>query len=330
MSHEWLDSYDVDESLVRSTGAPMYPIAAWNHEAGGLVGEVTKLDEFDVMLPWPVKSVKFGRGQKAQFKDCYVAQRAEIAVLATRTRWFDRLTGARVDGYQDGAYSRLQLLALVKDGGSTPYMLSFKGVAAGLLSKALTTVRRGPIAAGRRATGKPLSEATFWLTLYAGDPMTVGKDQATEITPPGIELPAKGEDAVNWLGARFVGSKLLAVVNDLAEEATTWAASDSGAGHEEAHGLAPAIGNGGYRHDAWAGPEEPDGIFPEDDPFDALPSASQEPAQAAALATAGKDLFWNLARAKGLAGNTQTEIMARAAEVTKDWTAAIAWLQGMA
>lgn len=326
MSLEWLDGYDVAESLVRSTGAPMYPMAAWNHEAGGLVGEVSKLDEFDVMLPWPVTKVKFGRGQKAQIKECYTANRAEIAVLATRTRWFDRATGERVDGYQDGAYSRLQLLALVKDGGSTPYLLSFKGVAAGLLSKALTAVRRGPIAAGRRATGKPLSEATFWLTLYAGAPMTVGKDQATEITPPGIELPAKGEDAVTWLGARYIGARLLAVVNDLAEEATTWANSEGGGGHEEEHSAAPAGGNG-YHSDAWAGPEEPDGIFPLDDDFDSLPSASAAPAQAAALLSAGAGQFWSIVHAKGIADSNVTAAMAQAAELSKNWTGAIAWAQ---
>lgn len=325
MTMEWLDTYQIDEALVRGTGAPMYPMAAWNHEAGGLVGEVQKLDEFDVMLPWPVKAVKFGRGQKAQIKECYAANRAEIAVLATRTRWFDRLTGERVDGYQDGAYSRLQLLALVKDGGSTPYLLSFKGVAAGMLSKALTAVRRGPIAAGRRATGKPLAEASFWLTLYAGPPMTVGRDQATEITPPGLELPAKGEDAVTWLGARFIGSKLLAVVNELAEEATAWAASDGGGGHEAEHEAAPAGGNG--YHEAWTAPEEPDGIFPEDDPFDALPSASQAPAQAAALASAGAGQFWAIIGSKGLGNSNVAAAMAQAAELSKNWTGAIAWAQ---
>jgi hypothetical protein len=321
MSLEWLDTYQIDESLVRSTGAPQYPVIAWNTmEYGGMVAEVEKLDGFDCLLPWPVEAVKFGRGAKATRKDCYATRSAEIAILATKTRWYDRATGERIDGYREGAYSRLQLLALVKGGGDKPYMLTVKGVAAGLLAKALTAVRQGPIAAGRRATGKPLAEATFWVTLRAAPAMTVGQQQATEIVPPAIELPGKGEDPLQWLGARYIGPELLAVVNSLAEEATTWANSDAGGnGHGAHEATAPAA--------AWHAPEEPDDLYPPDD-FDALPSASAEPAQAQALATAGKAMFWDLARARGLAGNSQTEIMARAAEVSGNWTAAIAWLQG--
>ncbi len=324
MSLEWLVGYEVDEALVRSTGAPQYPVIAWNtQEYGGLVAEVEKLDAFDALLPWTVEAVRFGRGAKATRKDCYGSRRAEIAILATKTKWFDRATGERIDGYREGAYSRLQLLALVKDGGETPYLLTVKGVAAGMLAKALTAVRQGPIAAGRRAAGKPLAEATFWLTIYAAPAITVGQGaNSSEIVPPAIELPGKGADVMAWLGARFIGPELLAVVNSLVEEVTTWQNSDGGNGHEATHApSAPA---------AWHGPEEPDDAFPPDDDFDGLPSASNAPAQAAALTAAGKDLFWSLARAKGLAGNTQAEIMARAAEVSGDWSGAVAWLQSLA
>lgn len=337
MSFEWVDSYRIDESLVRSTGAPQYPVAAWNHEFGGFVAEVDKVDSFDALLPWNVETVKFGRGAKATRKHCYAARRVDVAILATKTKWFDRATGERVPDYRDGAYSRLQLLALVKGGGESPYLLSFKGVAAGELSKQLTAFRRGPIAAGRRATGKPLAEATFWLEIYAGEPVTVGQQQATEITPPRVELPGKGDDALAWLGARYVGPELLAVVNSLAEEATAWATSDAGAGNghsehepEAAVPLTPATNGRQQAAPAYQVPEEPEDLYPPDDDFEELPSASQEPAQAAALATAGRDLFWGLARAKGLGGNTQTEIMARAAEKAGDYTGAIAWLQGVA
>lgn len=328
MTLEWLDGYQIDAALVRSTGAPQYPVAAWNHEYGGFVAEVDKIDGFDALLPWPVETVKFGRGAKATKKDCYAARRVDVAVLATKTRWFDRATGERVAGYQENAYSRLQLLALVKGAEGGPFLLSFKGVAAGELSKALTAVRRGPIAAGRRATGKDLAEAAFWLTIYAGEAMTVGAQQATEITPPRIELPGKGDDLVQWLGARYIGPALLAVVNELAEEATTWADSDGAGGgngheaHEEA-GHAPSAAR-----PAWLTPEEPDDAFPPDDDFDALPSAAQEPAQKAALALSGKDRFWQMALARGLADSSEVAVMARAAEVGKDWTGAIAWLQG--
>jgi hypothetical protein len=294
-------------------------------EFGGLVAEVEKIDGFDAVLPWPVEVVKFGRGAQATRKECYATRRAEIAVLASKTRWFDRATNERLPDYRDGAYSRLQLLALVRDAAGGPFLLTFKGVAAGLLSKQLTAVRRGPIAAGQRAAGKPLAEASFWLTITAGAPMTVGQQQATEIIPPVLELPGRGEDALQWLGARYIGPEGLALVNSLAEEVNAWAASDGGGnGHDEHEAAAAASAAA-----AWHAPEEPDDAFP-DDGFDGLPSASTEPAQRQALALAGKDLFWNLARAKGLAGNTQVEIMARAAEVGKDWTGAIAWVQSLA
>jgi hypothetical protein len=330
MSLEWLDTYQIDEGLVRSTGAPQYPVAAWNHEFGGFVAEVDKIDGFDCVLPWPVETVKFGRGAKATRKECYATRRADVAILATRTRWFDRATDERLPDYREGAYSRLQLLVLVKDADGGPFLLSFKGVAAGEMAKALTAVRRGPIAAGRRATGKNLAEAAFWLTIYAGEAVTVGAQQATEITPPRVEMPGKGEDAVQWLGARYIGAALLIGVNELADEVNSWANSDAGGanGHESHEGGAHTPS--ATARPAWLAPEEPEDAFPPDDDFDGLPSASQEPAQRAALAGAGKDRYWDLARAKGLYGNTQAEIMARAAEVSGDWTGAIAWLQGLA
>lgn len=333
MTLEWLDTYQIDQALVHTTGAPQYPVIAWNTmEFGGWVAEVEKVDNFDALLPWQVEAVKFGRGARATRLECYTARRAAVAILASKTKWFDRATGERLPDYREGAYSRLQLLALVKDGGNTPYLLTTKGVAAGLLAKALTAVRRGPIAAGRRASGKELAEAAFWLTIYAAPTLAVGKDQTTEIVPPAVEMPGKGEDPLQWLGARYIGSELLAAVNGLAEEAATWAVSDAGGGngHGGQQGAAPlaAASNAGH---GW---DEPDDAFPPDyapdDPFDALPSASREPAQAQALATAGKDLFWNLARGQRREGAADVAMMAKAAEMTGDWSMAIAWLQGPA
>lgn len=317
---DWLAEYRIDGALVHSTGTPQYPVIAWNHEFGGLVAEVEKLDGFDAMLPWPVETVRFGRGAKATRKECYGARRAEIAILATKTRWFDRATGERVAGYQDGAFSRLQLLALVKGAESGPFLLSFKGVAAGELSKALTAVRRGPIAAGRRATGKDLAEAAFWLTIYAGKPQTVGQQQATEITPPHVEMPGKGDDALDWLGARYIGPQLMAVINGLASEVTAWATSD---GATNGHDQAPAASSGALRPEPWLAPEEADDAA--DDPFDALPSHDRS-----AYSKTGADLFWATARGKGRADESQVAIMAKAAQLTGDWSMAQAWLEGSA
>jgi hypothetical protein len=138
-----------------------------------------------------------------------------------------------------------------------------------------------------------------------------------------VALPEKGEDPVDWLGARFVGPDLLATVNSLAEEATAWSASDGhGNGHEAYEAAAP--------RPPWLAPEEPEDAFPPDDDFDALPSAAREPAQAAALTLAAKDLFWSIARQRGREGGAEVAMMARAAELTGDWGAALTWLQGPA
>lgn len=320
MTHDWLEGYAIDDALVNPTGAPMYPVAAWNHEYGGLVAEVDKVDSFDAVLPWNVEPVRFGRGAKAARKECYVTRRAEVAILTTRTRWFDRTTNERIAGYREGAYSRLQLLALVREGGATPYLLSFKGVAAGELSKALTALRRGPLAAGRRVTGKPLVEGAFWLTIYAGDAMTVGTQQSTEITPPHVELPAKGGDAMDWLGARYIGAEWLAVVNGLAEEAGAWASNDAGPTHEEQEAAdLPVAGVEPWGEPTpWADEDDADALF------DSLPSHERS-----IYDKTGADKFWTIARSKRVDGRNDTALMARAAELTGDWNAAIAWINGL-
>jgi len=198
------------------------------------------------------------------------------------------------------------------------------------MAKALTAVRRGPIAAGRRATGKNLAEAAFWLTIYAGEAVTVGAQQATEITPPRVDLPGKGADALQWLSARYIGPELLIGVNELADEVNDWANSDgNGANRHETHE------EGGHTPSAttrppWLAPEEPGDAFPPDDDWDTLPSASQAPAQAAALASAGEGQYWTLARQRGRQDRADVAMMAKAAGMTGDWAPALAWLQSLA
>ncbi|MFZ2488964.1 MAG: hypothetical protein WAZ19_12700 [Anaerolineae bacterium] len=323
MTHDWLEGYEIDRSLVNTTGAPMYPVAAWNHDYGGLVAEVEKVDSFDAVLPWQVEAVRFGRGAKATRKECYVTRQADVAVLTTRTRWFDRGTGERIEGYREGAYSRLQVLALVKGGGDNPYLLTFKGVAAGEFSKALTALRRGPIAAGRRATGKLLAEGAFWLTIYAGEAVTVGAQQTTEITPPRMELPVKGDDVMAWLAARYIGPEWLAVVNALAEEASAWASGDAGPVHEDYDNTAalPVPEAAPWIDPTpWSDDAESDA----DALFDSIPAHDRS-----AYGKTGGELFWLLAKGKRAENSNDTALMARAAELTGDWAAAIAWVQGL-
>lgn len=308
--NEWLSSYDLDQGLVQTITAPAYPFIAWSINEAAWVAEVDKCDSFDLVLPWNVEEVVFGRGHKRTKKECYVSPAARVCILAERTRWFDRVTGERIAGYREGAYSKLHLLALVEDATAVPVVLTIKGVAAGELSKQLTALRRNVIATARRKLNKPsLSEAGFWLTLRAGQPMMVGAQQQTEITPPMLELPGKGTDLAEWLGARFVGPAILDLVNALADEVKAWRDDAGHAGPEgddEAQAAAPSTN--GEPHDEDLPGEPPS------EPYRMTPV----------------DEFWGKAGLLGLQNHPLIPGLAQSAVSSGNWAWAIAALDGLA
>lgn len=239
--NDWLDGYEVDEVLAAPAGAASYPVLQWNHGEGAMLAEVEKWEGYGLTLPWPVKQVRFGAGRGAAVVDCYHSSAVDVAILGTKVRWFDRATGALLPGYQDGAYSRLHVLSLVKGAApqEQPALLSLKGVAAGDLSKLLTRARR-VIQQAEGQAGRRLSLASFWWRVTCGEARAVGSTQQAIITPPELDLPARGLDVLAWLGERYIGPALLATVNGLAQEVIAWqeagkapAAQGAGSGSDE-------------------------------------------------------------------------------------------------
>lgn len=318
MGNAWLDSYNLDGDLVQTITTPAYPYVAWSLNEAAWLCEVDKADTFDLVLPWPQETVRFGKGAKKKEVDCYLSPVARVCILAERTRWFDRSTNERVAGYQDGAYSKLHLLALVEGATAVPVMLTIKGVSAGELSKQLTTLRRNVIAVARRKLGKSsLSEAGFWLTLRPGQAMMVGAQQQTEVTPPFLELPGKGDDLAEWLGKRFVGPEVLEIVNALADEVRGWRDDTGHAGPEdgdlEAQPPAPVTysDNGYSNHNDQAEDLEDS---PPPGPYQMTPA----------------DTFWGKAGLLGLQGHPLIPGLAQSAAQAGNWDWAIAALDGLA
>lgn len=317
-NNDWLSSYNLEGALVQTITAPSYPFIAWSINEAAWVAEVDKCDTFDLVLPWRQEEIVFGRGAKKSRKECYVAPSARVCILAERTRWFDRLTGERIDGYREGAFSKLHLLALVEDATAVPVVLTIKGVSAGELSKQLTALRRNVIATARRKLGKPtLSEAGFWLTLRAGQAMMVGTKEQVEIVPPLLELPGKGDDLTAWLGARFVGAEVLEVVNALADEVRTWRDADDkhALDEDEAQPATPANGAG-----------IPNGEVPSEAHGGDL--AEDPPSQPYRITPV--DRFWGKVELLGLRSHPLIPGLAQSAVTSGNWDWAIATLDGLA
>lgn len=329
MGNTWLSGFNLDSGLVATITTPAYPIISWNLNEASWVADVDKCDEFDLVLPWPQEEVTFGKGSKKTRKECYVSLAGQFAILAERTRWFDRQTNERITGYREGSYSKLQLLVLVRDATAVPVMLTIKGVSAGELSKQLTTLRRSVMATARRKLGQSnLSEAGFWLTIRAGKARTVGTVQTQEITPPDLELPGKGDELAEWLGKRFVGPEVLEIVNALADEVRAWRDADSEhAGHDEGDEEQPtaptsaAVNGNGNGHQPETPKPAPAQVEP--DEFDSLPSATTSPGMQ-------KVLFYSKVKTLGLESSSIVRDKADRAEASGDWAGALAFLDLLA
>ena len=89
MDNSWVDSVALDDALIQPIGGSMYPWAAWNHGEAGFVAPVDKIADFDLTLPWQQKDVVFGRGVNSNHELCYVTGSALVAILATRTTWYN-------------------------------------------------------------------------------------------------------------------------------------------------------------------------------------------------------------------------------------------------
>ena len=318
MGNAWLDSYNLDGDLVQTITTPAYPYVAWSLNEAAWLCEVDKADTFDLVLPWPQETVRFGKGAKKKEVDCYLSPVARVCILAERTRWFDRLSGERVAGYQEGAFSKLHLLALVEGATAVPVVLTIKGVSAGELSKQLTTLRRNVIATARRKLSKSsLSEAGFWLTLRAGQSMIVGAVQQVEITPPFLELPGKGDDLAEWLGARFVGPEVLEVVNALADEVRGWRDADDRHTQDESDLESQPPAPVTYSGNGYSNPSEE-----AEDLEDSPPPGPHHMTPA--------DEFWGKAGLLGLQNHPLIPGLAQSAAQAGNWDWAIAALDGLA
>lgn len=211
-----------------------YPIVQWSHNPGGWLLPLDRAQEFDVMLPWPTRTVRLGTNDV----ECYHTSEIEIAILAIKKTWYIVDADEKIkylDKYQDGARSKTHMLCIVKDEPDTLFMLSAKGMTSGDIHG-----RLGKLTAAMKKVGAAKPWYFFWLKIAAGTPERL--KQGATVTPAVVEIPGKDEDVLIWLQDRFVGREFVEAVEALHHDAIV---EFSKAYHvDEAAPEAPASGNG--------------------------------------------------------------------------------------
>ena len=192
------------------------------------------------------------------------------------------------------------------------------------MTKQVNALRRGPIAFAQRQTGRLLSEAAFWMEIYAGPAKMVGSSHKVEIIPPLVRMPERGADVMAWLGERFVGPEVQSAINLLTPDIVEWRPTKQ-PGPITGGRPAPVeefeetpMFTGGIQEQVLAG--QANGASSDSD-FDALPAHARS-----SYVTTAQDTFWSKAGELGLMASEAALLMAKAATMTGDWTTALTWL----
>ena len=182
-----------------------YPTIQWSHSnPTGWLLPADRVEEFDVQPPagWERRTAQLGGSDVP----CYFAPSATVAILTWTKQWFIREDDRDrfLDKYQDGARSRTHILCIVK-GSPDLFVLTFKGMTSadfhGGISRLQGNMKRQSIV-------RP--GYFFWLALSAGQAKRIAS--GAMVAPLLVEQPAKGEDLLQWLKARFTGAEFVADV----------------------------------------------------------------------------------------------------------------------
>lgn len=200
-------SYDETLAPTAVDATTQYATIQWsNSNPSGWLLPADRAEEFGVQPPagWERRMVLLGGSEVP----CYHSSVAEVAILAINKRWFvhednrDRYLDKYVENA--GARTKTHVLCLVR-GSDDLFQLSVKGTQSINVGEGLSK-----LGAAMKREGAVRPHYFFWTRIKAGESGRA-KTGAT-VTPAIVELPAKTDDALAWLKARFTGAEFVAMV----------------------------------------------------------------------------------------------------------------------
>ena len=237
MTHSDFD-YDVVDPKAAEQPVPSYPAAQWLNGqqalkavggvqfSGGVVLPAKYLSGGAGLPGWTTERITFRSGKE---EPALAAQKAALAPIRTRFRWFARL-GAETAYYPRHAYvmganmrGHLQVLAAVK-GASEPIVITFKGKASQTFEAAMKDFGTKVVQAANRQApkGKTLPRYAFWMTIAPGPHAKAGSTgHESIVTPPVLELPSSGITE-EYLRSLYVGRENLIRFQEWHQEAGPW------------------------------------------------------------------------------------------------------------
>lgn len=224
-----------------ATYAPTWPYIQWHHGLGlgdGVLADGGFLVDAAKYPGLPLPAIK------ARWGKAYAAGSLSIAVLATKVTWHrgQNKDAEEIERYEEGAWSRLHILAYVAEIQRTA-VITLRSSAAQDFNRGLRAYRNGPLVLAR-SHNPTMPECAFWLTVTPGPQAKRGNANTASVTPPTLLLPAVGDAqaAADWLDHNFVGQELLAHFAQLGPEIAYFKRPRSGAAGDPGPAPAPALG----------------------------------------------------------------------------------------
>lgn len=202
----------------------------------------------------------------------YLFGTLHLSVLAWKKRWYMLDSGSGqtqlkyLTGYEDGAKSKLQYWALIRELGNEPALVSVSGMNAKYLSEASQAFRQKVLRPAVAIAKKNFGQHHFWMPLASQGKIATKQNQY--ITPPGLALKEINNDVLKEL---YLGKEIGQKAEEMIKEARAWAnTKEQPRGQElEAEGMA---GNGQGRNTPppppnWYDDEAPEPISEDEIPF---------------------------------------------------------------
>lgn len=177
-------------------------------------------DSFDTMLSGQYESVDVIHAGGEVVRS-YLMETIHVALLAYKKRWYITDTDGNmsyIDGYQEGAKSKLQWYALVKELGNEAALISVSGLNAKHLSEAVFSFEQKVLRPAMQAAKKRFARYHFWLPLSTAGKITAPQNQY--ITPPQMAIEELSLDKVRSL---FTGREVAQAAEELMPAAKAWA-----------------------------------------------------------------------------------------------------------
>lgn len=177
-------------------------------------------DSFDTMLSGQGSAVDVLHAGGTVVRS-YLMDTINVALLAYKKRWY--ITDADgnmiyLDGYQEGAKSKLQWYALVKELGNEAALISVSGLNAKHLSETVYSFEQKVLRPAMQAAKKRFARYHFWLPLSIAGKVNAPQNQY--ITPPCMGIDELSLEKVRGL---LTGREVAEIAESLMPQAKAWA-----------------------------------------------------------------------------------------------------------